>query len=373
MSDFTAKCPVENTWKYVSCRRIIIFGGDAADCRTSSPNALLKALGNTYHVDELLAAGSYALAAPYDATADGTYFESPVQTTFVGVFEGFGNAISNLSIKNKTKKNGVGLFYLNYGVISHLGLLHADVVGDQKGNDSVGPLAASNAGFLFQDFATGRVSARGPNSLVGGLVGATGSADISIDQSYADVRVEGGGKGKLKRTFGAGGLVGWNLEGEIRQSFAIGSTNVEDTGIAGGLVAVNSDSAIEDCYATGSVNGGQSSTIGGLIGAEAKYIDASETVNSSYSTGAVSGGESSLVGGFVGTSTKESHYTDAYWDTTTSGTSRASGKGKARNVEGLSTDELQSGLPAGFDPSVWGENAKINNGMPYLLTNPPPK
>jgi hypothetical protein len=28
-------------------------------------------------------------------------------------------------------------------------------------------------------------------------------------------------------------------------------------------------------------------------------------------------------------------------------------------------------LPEGFQPSVWGQNPKINNGLPYLLTNPP--
>jgi hypothetical protein len=67
--------------------------------------------------------------------------------------------------------------------------------------------------------------------------------------------------------------------------------------------------------------------------------------------------------------------TDAYWDTTTSGiTNPSQGAGTPANdpgITGLTTDQLQSGLPAGFDPSVWGESANINNGMPYLLANPP--
>jgi hypothetical protein len=37
----------------------------------------------------------------------------------------------------------------------------------------------------------------------------------------------------------------------------------------------------------------------------------------------------------------------------------------------LTTEQLQSGLPAGFDPTIWGENAGINGGLPYLLNNSP--
>lgn len=44
---------------------------------------------------------------------------------------------------------------------------------------------------------------------------------------------------------------------------------------------------------------------------------------------------------------------------------------KTSGVAGLTTEQLQSGLPAGFDPSIWGEDAKINHGLPYLLANPP--
>ncbi|HEX4159929.1 MAG TPA: hypothetical protein VHY79_15800 [Rhizomicrobium sp.] len=318
-------------------------------------------------------AGSYALAGPYDASADGTYSESPIQTTFTGMFEGFGNAISNLSVRDKAKEDRLGLFSNNNGIIEHLGLLHAEIVGARQGSYAAGTLAGANGGYLFQDFATGRVTARGPGSNVGGLVGGTGSGGVSIDQSYADVRVDGGSKSKSKRksAFGSGGLVGVILEGEIRQSFATGPVNVEDTGIAGGLAGLNALSTIGDCYATGAVTGGQDSKIGGLIGVESKGV--TETVETSYSTGAVSGGESSLVGGFVGMSTRDSDYANAYWDTTTSGTDRAAGKGRSHGIEGLTTEQLQSGLPVGFDPSIWAKDKKINNGLPYLLNNPPPK
>jgi hypothetical protein len=66
-----------------------------------------------------------------------------------------------------------------------------------------------------------------------------------------------------------------------------------------------------------------------------------------------------------------------YWDLDTSGISDPS-KGACYpvndpGVTGLTDAQLKSGLPAGFDPQVWGQNAAINNGYPYLLANPPPQ
>jgi hypothetical protein len=95
------------------------------------------------------------------------------------------------------------------------------------------------------------------------------------------------------------------------------------------------------------------------------------TINDSYATGTVS---ATRPGGFVGWNRAPVglDYTDAYWDTTTSGTTKAVGEGHSAPITGLTTTQLQSGLPAGFDPSIWGENATINGGLPYLLANPPP-
>jgi hypothetical protein len=60
-----------------------------------------------------------------------------------------------------------------------------------------------------------------------------------------------------------------------------------------------------------------------------------------------------------------------YWDTNTTGTAWGCRHGTCPNVVGLTTQQFLAGLPVGFDPKIWGQPPKINNGYPYLLANPP--
>jgi hypothetical protein len=119
-----------------------------------------------------------------------------------------------------------------------------------------------------------------------------------------------------------------------------------------------------DSYATGSATGGDNSSVGGFVGS----ID--QDMARSYSLGGASGGIDSRVGGFAGYDS----YGDSadYWDLDTSGLSEGCGQGNCTGITSLTDAQLKSGLPAGFDPAVWGQNASINNGYPYLLANPPP-
>jgi hypothetical protein len=68
-------------------------------------------------------------------------------------------------------------------------------------------------------------------------------------------------------------------------------------------------------------------------------------------------------------------FTDGYWDFDTSGiTDPSQGAGTPPNdpgITGLTSQELQSGLPAGFRAKIWAQNKSINNGFPYLVANPP--
>jgi hypothetical protein len=67
---------------------------------------------------------------------------------------------------------------------------------------------------------------------------------------------------------------------------------------------------------------------------------------------------------------------DCYWDTTASHMPVGQGAGYPTNdpgLAGLTSKQLRSGLPEGFDASVWAETHGINSGFPYLLANPPPE
>jgi hypothetical protein len=137
---------------------------------------------------------------------------------------------------------------------------------------------------------------------------------------------------------------------------------------AGGLVGVNGG-LISYSYATGSVRGTGYSYVGGLVGVNGSPI------TQSYSTGAVSG--EYVFGGLIGDdgAGEDGGLTYTYWDTDTSGvTNLNQGAGAPLNdpgITGLTSAEFQSGLPDGFDPDVWNENSKINNGFPYLISNAP--
>jgi hypothetical protein len=196
-----------------------------------------------------------------------------------------------------------------------------------------------NEGSVENSYATGNVSA-GQEAFVGGLIGGVG-AGSSVNVTYATGTVTGG------QSAWAGGLAG-GAEGQsqINNSYATGSVSV----------------------GAGKRHRGLYSYAGGLIGA----TNSPGLFGNSYSTGAVSGGDvDSRVGGSIGGNGGTA--TDIFWDTTTSGTDIGVGWGSDQGVTGQTIQQLQSGLPAGFDPKIWGEKSNINNGLPYLLAIPPKK
>jgi hypothetical protein len=295
--------------------------------------------------------GFYALANNYNARPDGTYSGSPI-TAFSGTLDGLGNTIFNLKIRAGRGIKEVGLIGEFQGkLISHVGLTHATVTGG--GSAHVGALVARNHGLLFEDTADAQVRGRWAGALVGESDAGT------IEDSSSSGTVAGVGK------FGiAGGLVGALSKSVVEESWSTASASSADY-IAGGLVGVNEGTVMND-YATGTVSGTTStSEAGGLIGNVDFGAD-----STSYSAGAVTGMQ--WVGGYVGYVSDDGGFTDCYWNTTTSGTDQGSGDGNDIGVTGLTTSQLQSGLPAGFDPSIWAEKASINNGLPYLIDNPPP-
>jgi hypothetical protein len=234
-----------------------------------------------------------------------------------------------------------------------------------------GGLIGAGGGIITQSSASGSVTG-GTNSYAGGLIGyLDASAHLSL--SFATGAVSVGDASGNSGLSVAGGLVGWSFR-NIDQCYATGAVSggarlSNQSGVfVGGLLGKGI--AATHSYATGSASAGAGGRVGGYAG-EAW----SKSLMQNYSTGLVSG-EPGRAGGFIG---EDVHYDSPpvynYWDLDTSGISDPShGAGNVVNdpgVAGLTTPQFQSGLPSGFDASVWGQSPGINNGLPYLLALPP--
>jgi hypothetical protein len=242
------------------------------------------------------------------------------------------------------------------------------------------------ASAITDSSATGQVF----GGIAGGLVGRLENAGDAVTGSRAT--------GSVSSSSHAGGLVG-DSYGTIVNSSAAGVVSLASSGIAaGGLVASNLGT-ISGSFATGSVTGElDQAYVGGLVGSNLHTATTKPVIENSYAAGAATSGDflgglvgwnlhgfiretyeigavsSALyVGGAIGyNQTDAGNDSDSYWDTTTSGASNGVGHGNADGVTGLTSTELQSGLPAGFDPAIWAQSPAINGGYPYLIANPPP-
>jgi len=337
--------------------------------------------------------GFYVLSDNYDAAQDGTYQTSPIDTTFTGYFEALGNAISHVKIEGGGED--VGLFAETsnsegFGVIRNVRLENASVkaggvqsvgglvgivygtvsqssvsgeVTDTSSSEVSGGLAGTVYGSIVSSWSTAKVGGANVNNATGGLVGENYG---TISNSYATGVVTGGGF--------IGGLVGANEDSSptISGSFATGDVKIPGGGneaFGGGLVG-SDFGIVSDCYATGSVTdsgaGNQGDALGGLIGLGA------DNISDSYATGAVTGVGTDEVGGVVGDD--EGSFADTYWDITSSGVSQGAGnESNASGITSLTSKQLRSGLPDGFEKSLWREKSGVNKGFPYLIANPPPK
>ncbi|MCT7481313.1 GLUG motif-containing protein [Aliarcobacter cryaerophilus] len=130
-------------------------------------------------------------------------------------------------------------------------------------------------GFTISDLYINR-----PSQRYIGLFGYVNTGSIIKDIGLENINIKG--------QYYVSGLVGWNYEGNITNSYVTG--DVSGNLYIGGLVGFNENGTISNSYATGSVNGNY--TIGGLVG----YSYG--TISNSYATGSVNG--NSEVGGLVG-------------------------------------------------------------------------
>jgi hypothetical protein len=302
-------------------------------------------------------------------------------TSFSGVFDGNGHAISHLTIKGQ---GWLGLFgqlgswpWPGAGEVRNLGVMDVNITG--SGND-VGGLVGYNGGgsTVTQCHSTGTVSGA---SGVGGLVGINGG---TVTNCYSTGAVSG--------TSSVGGLVG-GTGGHVTQCYSTGAVSADGNDV-GGLVGYNDyESLVAECYSTGAVRG--TDHVGGLVGTNwggltrcygmgavrgtecvgglvgwLGYTETSDEggyVTQCYSTGTVSGTGKwvgGLVGGLVGL---YDAVVLSFWDTQTSGQSKSDGG------TGKTTAQMQTAktfLDAGWDfvgemangsEDVW----KISEGLGY--------
>ncbi len=307
--------------------------------------------------------GFFALAGSYDATPDGIYSSSPIPTTYTGTFLGLGNTISHLTAQLNTPQT--------FGMFEHLGLggfilnLKLDKVslaGSGVGTNA-GALVGTNNGQIYRDTANVRIT----DVVIAGGLAAVNNLDIANCYTSGKIDTARTGEARAGGLVGSNGVTGSEL-GSVGESYSIVSVIVGRNSYGGGLVGYQPGGTLYSSYATGSITGGKGSYVGGLLGYTTQSNEDQE-ITQSYSTGAVTVGAGGAAGGLVGYGGVVMSST--YWDTTTSGISDLSqGAGTPANepgITGLSTTQLQSGLPSGFNDSFWAESPTIYGGLPYLL------
>lgn len=251
----------------------------------------LRELAASTDADKL--AGHYKLKNDIKLEAGDFLGIGSSEHPFTGVFDGQGNTISNVTIKNDGG-TGVGFFNVILGAtIKNLHLVNVDISGNKNVGGLIGEakvsldksdLSKTETDLIGSCTVTGKVSG---SENVGGLVGYNGgktdpdtlfSAASAVDKCGADVTVNG--------QTAAGGLVGRN-DGVVTKSYATGS--VTGATMSGGFAGDNGGD-IYDSHASGDVTG--KSHTGGFVG----YSDG--TVKNCYSIGGVSGTD--CTGGFAG-------------------------------------------------------------------------
>jgi hypothetical protein len=159
----------------------------------------------------------------------------------------------------------------------------------------VGGLIGENYGEVNNCFSECAVNG-GSGAYIGGLVGYN---DGIISSCYSIDVAEGSEEAIV------GGLVGYNdVNGDISCCYSVGNVLTEDAtdsafAAAGGLIGFNVNSTVSNSYSTGSVTGGTSAAVGGFIG-----YNENSTVSNSYSAGSIIENEDVVEGGLIGLENK---------------------------------------------------------------------
>jgi len=328
-------------------------------------------------------AGNYCLANDIDASEKPNF--APIGNDgapFTGRLNGNGHVIRDLRVNSGQQR--VGLFGVTRAaVISNLTLQNINVTGTAA-NSSVGGLAgfasadAPDSTTIANVHVSGKVKCLASGCDAGGIFGNFGSftgtkllRNCSSSATVVGVRFVGGIAGStlhvtIRRTYATGpvrctglncmaaGLVGRLSSSTVTGTFATGAVEAADGGDsrAGGLIGyVEAASNIARSHASGPVKGDATGMAAGLIGQHN-----GESADQVYSVGPVSSA-GATVGGLIANAFDGASITNAYWDTSTSG--QATSDGGA----GLTTAQLRTALPSGFDGN-WGNTPNLS--YPFL-------
>ncbi|WP_250495045.1 filamentous hemagglutinin N-terminal domain-containing protein [Caballeronia sp. GAWG1-1] len=315
---------------------------------------LVNSLNDLEQISQDLA-GNYALGKDIDIIPAPGKVYTPIgayPNYFTGQFDGMGHKISNLTIPASSTASGfeLGLFSeIGYGAV----VRNLNVQGNVASTGVIdgveaGILAAFSYGTIAAVHTSGTVVGPVPtyfgDFVAGGLVGESWGGTITRSSSSADVKGPAGSY--------IGGLVGINVEGLIRQSFASG--NVELTqgsqfpyGAVGGLVGDNTGSTtttatITQSYATGNVRS-PLNAVGALAGENSLG-----TIEQSFATGRL---QVPGVGGGIATTSGGPSLiaSDVFWNTATTGTTVAvlfADYGAQIGAQGLTTAQMS--MPSSF-------------------------
>ncbi|KAA3610445.1 MAG: T9SS C-terminal target domain-containing protein [Calditrichaeota bacterium] len=186
---------------------------------------------------------------------------------FTGSYDGQNRTISNLYIK--WEGMNIGFFGNTNGAkIENVNLLNSSVLGSGLSGSLVGQAAGGTT--IFNCSSKGVLDGKG--NYCGGLVGWNNNSEIS--QSYSIVEIDGYGNGYM-----VGGLVGLNA-GVVKTSFSMATVSgIRDVG---GLIGVNSGT-VSNSYSKTNVirETGSYTGFGGFVGVN------SGTIEYCYATGSV--------------------------------------------------------------------------------------
>lgn len=312
--------------------------------------------------DELTA--SYKLQSDIDLTSYDNW--NPIGTSanaFEGQLDGAGYTISGMTIVSSADYIGLFGYVLEPATIHNVRLENVNITSSNTNSHYVGGLvglanssSVSNYYMLDRISITGEIHGNGFST--GGIVGL--STYIALGNSDAHVSIYSNGYTYI------GGLVGYNNNSIIEQSYATG--DVSSSRNAGGLVGYSGGSSnVRNSYATGHVTGVSNAAIGGLIGA-----GNSGTVENSYATGTVTR-DNGLAGGLVGDNNiiigSGMSIANSYWNL--SDNPGLNTTGNQSGTDGaMSLDAMKEWVTyIGWDSAIWGIHEDMS--PPYLKSFSP--